>query len=251
MTHLEQHASNVMRPITSYLLDALADAAEDPDALIKSFWRDLTGERQSAPFWAKDRAGRYLLRLFQGHQEIAASIRCLEKIPKYARTNPHKDVEVSLGDHLRYHYENYWQEIYVLHERLKSHPMKLARCFKGNDPHRETMDRASATLRLFVQTALGRLITIRGGHVHKKRLPDIDLKRLTTLETMMEIGIDATTIYEPALERARESKVSLMLDANERLRPLIDEYFSVINAAVFNDSGNIIFPGGVDAMTGR
>lgn len=74
--------------------------------------------------------GRYEFLLFEGFTEISNNIDTLKLINVFIDKKPPKDTVINYSNYLSYHIHNYFQEMYILKERLTTYGTCSLSCFK-------------------------------------------------------------------------------------------------------------------------
>ncbi len=129
----------------------------------------------------------YRAKLFRGFIEIDSCVHTLHDITVYVGSFPYRNKAITKSRHLRYHIENYFQEVYILKERLAAYSKTIERAFKKNSRHND-FAKVFKHLRGTVEKVLSPVVTTRGEHVHQRRLQDEDLSKLDTLELLTDAG---------------------------------------------------------------
>jgi hypothetical protein len=78
-------------------------------------------------------------KIFQGFFEIQSSVSTLDDIEIYISTFPYRNKPITRPRHLRYHLENYFNEIYLLKERLKAYLAKIGKYYKKDSRHQSIL----------------------------------------------------------------------------------------------------------------
>ena len=191
-------------------------------------------------------AESHIKKLGSGWIEIISSAQALRAIPKYLRKEAARPSSVTTVQHLRYHFENYLHENYVLQERLCKFLKMVQRAYRGDNELPAHLGSFNNIGEL-IHNSLKPIIEMRKQHVHDERFEDVDLWRLSMLESMA----DQNRIFRPflrtGLRKVRRKKLEAIRLNNHQIDKLLDIYFRAIYPIVFHKKGNVRFPPGVDA----
>jgi hypothetical protein len=185
-------------------------------------------------------------KLFRPLSEIIQTVQSIENIAVYIKSFPYKRQKISRVAYLKYHVENYLNEIYVLKNRLISYLQLIDKSYKKSTAGSEV---SKKTLPLYTLTseALKNYTDIRGAHVHKYRYSDDDFDRLSSLEllTMVEredkFGIIMVNLSNQAYSEIRTKWVKKINSDITEINRLLEIYFENILLAITKDE-ELIFP---------
>jgi hypothetical protein len=185
-----------------------------------------------------------LRKIFSGYAEIDASFKVLNDIPFYIKHFPPKGSDVSKGRYLNYHVTNYFNEIYILRERLEAYQKVVTRMYKKD---RRLAEMKSQLRNLeFLLSGFDGLVATRSKHVHEKRYDDDDFSRLNFFETIADEGNPLTSIlgklYPLALQEYRKKWLKTISENNESIKKILDAYFDILYAIVFDKNGKFVDP---------
>ena len=168
----------------------------------------LGGEHQS-----KDRMNyspyEYFIanKLFRPLNEIACSVESIENISVYVKIFPYSRYGVSKVSCLKYHVENYLNELYILKNRLISYLKIIDRSYSKSSIAKHVSE-TIFPLYSIVSKGMKNHIIIRGNHVHQNRYSDPEIDRLSTLELFSlgqnEFGKIVTQIYSNSYKETRK-----------------------------------------------
>ena len=116
-----------------------------------------------------------LRKILFGFTEIDVSIKVLNDIPFYIKHFPPKNSNVSKTRFLNYHVGNYFNEMYILRERLVAYQKVITRIYK-NDQRLVEMGNQIRHLE-FLISGFDNIVDVRGKHVHQNRYDDNDFTR--------------------------------------------------------------------------
>ncbi len=186
--------------------------------------------------------------VFKGYCEIAESLQRLEDIEIYIGSFPYRNKSLSKLRSLRYHIENYFEETYILRERLKAYLTRIGRLYRGDSRH-NSVKRVTRILFNMVSEMLEPLVRTRGFHTHNSRYTDNTLDRVGTFELLTGPGPGQlqmlAPVYKTAYKEARRKWKGIIKSNNEVVRQLLDAYADGLRPIVFDKSGKIIIPGTV------
>ena len=124
-------------------------------------------------------------KLFRPFSEIAESYGSLLSIRAYINSFPFRNSSISRVSYLRYHIENYLNEIYVLKERLVSFLKVISRAYKSS-PEYPAIFKITESLRSLTEESFKPYVKVRGSHIHQYRYNDSDVSRLSSLDLLMK-----------------------------------------------------------------
>jgi hypothetical protein len=186
----------------------------------------------------------FFSKLMVGFNEIYNSYSSLLDIQVYIGRFPYSKTRVSKTRYIAYHMENYFNEVYILKERLNAYCTIIARLYK-NDQTLKDLTTIINSLSEYVQKSLKGITDVRGKHIHSNRLKDENLDRLNTLE-LINHGpkrIPAMKYLYASVYRDTRKKFCLSIKQNnEAIKKILDEYFDVLYKVVTNDKRQIRYP---------
>jgi hypothetical protein len=145
--------------------------------------------------------------------------------------------------YLRYHIENYYQEVHLLRERLLSFIRILKRVYKSSPAAAElapsTKPVEKAVMQIFAPFA-----EPRGRHVHQKRLDDEHLRRLSSIEVLVPVNPIFADLLRSVVRRTRKEKIAWLNSQTEIIGRRVDEYFDVIAKILIDGEGRFLEPAG-------
>ncbi len=185
-------------------------------------------------------------KLFRPMSEILSSLEAIENMAIYARSFPYKRQGVSRATYLKYHVENYLNELYLLKNRLIAYLKLIERSYKRSD----ISEHVTATiypLNKVVSKVLKDYIEVRGAHVHQHRYSDDDFDRLSTLELLSrgggkdKFGTIMTHLSDNAYSEIRKKWVKKINADLKGIHSLLELFFENLFLAISKD-GALIFP---------
>jgi hypothetical protein len=182
-------------------------------------------------------------KIFRPMSEIITTIWSIENIAVYVRTFPHKRQKVSHLSYLRYHIENYLNEIYILQTRLISYLNTLEKAYRKSEQGPKISE-IIEPLCTFIYSSLNSYNAARGSHVHVTRFSDEEIDRLSTLDLLStgddDFGNLMKNIFLSSYRAARKKWADKILRDSIEINKLLDVYFEVLTKVLFKDERLII-----------
>ncbi|HUX79171.1 MAG TPA: hypothetical protein VMW10_05440 [Alphaproteobacteria bacterium] len=183
-------------------------------------------------------------KLFRPMSEILSTLEAIENIAIYARSFPYKRQGVSRATYLKYHVENYLNELYLLKNRLIAYLKIIEKSYKKSDISEDVATTISPLYKV-VSEALKGYIEVRGAHVHKHRYSDDEFDRLSTLELLSrgkdKFGVIMSNLYNTAYGEIRKKWVDKIKADITEVDYLLEFYFEHLLRAISKD-GKLLFP---------
>jgi len=191
----------------------------------------------------------FLRKMTWGFFEITGSYERLLDIETYITKFPFRKSRVTKTRYLRFIFEAYLQEIYILRERLISFLTIIARSFRKTSRN-EHVNKVSTMLSKMVIKSFDKIIAIRGFHVHSYRYSEKDFDILNSLEVMTNLEPDVDTkltgllksYYEISHRTVRKKSHQRIKENNAVVRKILDAFFESLFMVLFDRDGNVIFP---------
>lgn len=193
-----------------------------------------------------------LVQLFSGYNEIDTSIRNLHNALIYIRRFPFSKTRIERGDYLRYHYENYLNELYILQMRMQRYLKIISRLYRldPRGPHiAGIMEKISDDFK----EKLMRLIEARGVHVHRERYSDLEFSQLNLFEGLRGEKIPGLNIslcdfiYRKILNVKRD----FIKRTNKMLEKFLDKNFKCLYGLLFDIDEHLIIPQNISSKITR
>lgn len=183
-------------------------------------------------------------KLFRPLGEIIESLSNIHNIAIYIKTFPYRRQGVSRVAYLRYHIESYYEEIYILKERLIAYLTTVTRAYRKSG-YAKTVEETLAPLFSTVSDTLKAYVDRRGAHVHLTRYYDDDIERLSTLELLSsqqgELAESLAPLYHETYRQVRRTWHQRIKSDLAALENLIDLYFErVLGCTTAN--GRFVYP---------
>ena len=187
---------------------------------------------------------KYLKRIFDGFSEIHSSYQALTDIEIYINRFPFSSTSVTKPRYLRYHVENYFNEMYLLKERLLAFLTIIGRSFR-KDPRHSAVLAATRPLFKIVSDSLEDVVDIRGRHVHQKRYTDSQIDRLELMELLSratkkddELAATLKPFYQYEYRRIRSEWKAQIKRNNETVNKLLMTYSDNLHPIFFSPKTN-------------
>ena len=186
----------------------------------------------------------YFGKIYFGFNEIFSSVQALKDIEVYISTFPYKNKNITKPRYLRYNIENYFNEIYLLKERLISYGAIIDRCYRKDINYITIKDR----IKILVEDSLKNIVDTRGRHVHKYRFQTKNIERLELMDLLSSSMEDLAAkflanYYKITFIKIRNEWKQIIKDNNKALVKLIDIYSDIITESLFNKkTGKLIYP---------
>lgn len=190
-------------------------------------------------------------RLFYPFAAIQKSYDILQDVEVYVRRFPYRGTRVSPATYLRHNIQVYFQETYILRQRMIDFLNSLEKDYAGSSQGVE-LKTLNARLCGEVKRRLKPITDARKQHVHELGYDDNGLSRLDTLELLAvhtakkENGKKSAVLYrifyEDGYKGQRKRWRELIRQWNTLIGTTLDEYFENLNRVVFTQSGELIFP---------
>ncbi|MCG7851885.1 MAG: hypothetical protein MIO92_05130 [Methanosarcinaceae archaeon] len=185
-------------------------------------------------------------KLYRPMSEIMTSVETIENIAIYARSFPYKRQGVSRITYLKYHVENYLNELYLLKNRLIAYLKVIERSYSKSDISEHVAKTISLQYKV-VSKVLKGYIEIRGTHVHKHRYSDDDFDRLSMLELLSRSNSDDSFekimnfLSNKAYSEIKKKWVDKIKSDIKGIYSLLETYFEAVLLAISEDGNVILF----------
>jgi hypothetical protein len=219
---------------------------EDKKELGKSLMNSIVSGVASTSGDRKTSPKEYFIanKLFRPLIEIINTVDAIENIAIYMRSFPYKRQGISQAIYLKYHVENYLNELYLLKNRLVSYLKLIDKSYKKSKCS-EQVAKIIFPLYTLVSEILEGYIKVRGVHVHQYRYSDDDFNRLSTLELLSrgegDFGKIMQNIYDVAYKETRKIWVEKIRTDIIGIHNLLERYFKGLLTALSNNR-ELIFP---------
>jgi hypothetical protein len=188
--------------------------------------------------------------LFYGFNEIAISFERLKDLEVYISRLPNIKTPIEKIDYLRFLFENYLNETYILKERLNRYSKKIRDSYI-EDKRYISIRKICIQLINTIEDSLKNITNLRGSHIHDVRYLDKDIKRLISL-ILYKGYLDGLQKYLPdnyiipnfKIEylKLRSKWKKIFKDNNKQIKILLNIYFKIMLEIVFTNDGEISYP---------
>lgn len=184
-------------------------------------------------------------KLFKPLSELVTNMEALENISVYSASFPYSRQNISRLDYLKYHIENYLNELYILKNRLIAYLTTLERAYRKSG-NIDQIKCAFEPLYKNVSSSFEGYVNIRGAHVHQNRYTDEEIDRLSTLSVLtLSKDENFRSVIKPLFiteyKKVRKKWVGKMQSDIHTLHKILSEYFRVVSSVLVNN-GKIIYP---------
>jgi hypothetical protein len=179
--------------------------------------------------------------LFYGFIEILRCIERLTQIETYIRKMPgfkeYKRKNITDTAYMKYHIEKYFEEMYILKERLIRYLRKIKKYYK-RDVNIQT---ELAKMEDLLNKSLDGIISTRGRHIHESRFTDEDINRLELYDLLLSTGMPrrAESLFRAESRRVRRNWLARIKGNNRDLMKVMDFLFEYLHVLVFDDKRNV------------
>ena len=237
------------RPFEKALLNAFSEAATRAVREHREEYARILGSRlfeMEGPRFLDDKfltpADNFIRTLGLEWIEIVESAQALEAVPKYLGKESGRPASITRVQNLRYHYEHYFHEVYILKERLSRFLKIIQRKYR-----REEVTKTIKKLESLVSEGFESLVSSRSVHVHKKRFSDPDIDRLKGFQIVAGNNRTFRRQLQRILRDVRRKKLEQIKSNNYAIEKLLNEYCRMLYPILFDKKGKPRFPAGIDA----
>ena len=248
MSGLERYQEAVLR---SYKGIFKTLEAEKLGELLHTILIDNSTPQKTQLFLSK--RNNYILRkIFNGFVEIVTSYNNLKDTEVYINRFPFRGTSIRKEHYLKYHIDNYLNEIYILQNRLINYPKIILRANKKASRYSK-LEEAQILLDKAVRLNFKGIVDLRGDHVHDDRFYDSYLSRIgawgvfadpadvnSMTEEEMKIIDYYKKMYDISFQEAKLVWKQRIKANNQTIKKLLDSYFECVYTMVFDKSGSII-----------
>jgi len=193
------------------------------------------------------REEQYVQRLCSLTMEVIGSYEALRGVEVYLSRLPFTRAGIVPSKYIRFQIESFFNEMYILYERMKKFTVKIGREFR-KDPGAAPVDERVKYVLGEINRIFESLLQLRGKHVHEERYDDAELNRLEVLEMLAKK--DRNT-FEPHMRRATRAAhanaLKFVKDTNAGLSARLDRFFEHFEGLLFKKDGSIRIPSNIGA----
>ena len=223
---------------------ALALLHENREAMMQSLGADIFGEGADQLVPMRNPApDDVFINFLRAHfAEISDSLANLETVQFFLKRYSRSATNVPPSTYVRYHVEAYFNEIYLLHNRLRNFFTRLKRAYRNAAAH-DAIGKVTTKLDEAARNSFAGIVRTRGGHVHQSCFEDAALRRLSLLDLLAKSGDpEFARMYREAQRDVRRQKVAWIRDNNATIKRLVDSMFGIVHDIVFTPEGQIVLP---------
>jgi hypothetical protein len=188
------------------------------------------------------------MKAHQPLSEVIASLQKIADIPIYICNYRYEDEGVSRLNYLRYHIEAYFNELYILQDRLGKYPVVLKRAYRSHE-RSDDIDKACDKLKSLVDGVFEGFKKLRGAHVHEERYDDSDLRRLSLLESLSQsdggIPKEIEKLFHETFDATCKKWVSVIEENFNAFGDLMDGYFRILGTVLLTDD-KLVLPRNIE-----
>lgn len=180
---------------------------------------------------------RFLVDILWAYHEIFITLENMKMISVFVRQYPnyksYKTQKITKTKYLRYHIENYLNEIYIFEKRVEAFLNKLIKKLKLKKLDKE-IDKI-IKLKDSLYKSLEKINSLRGAHIHKYRFTEKELDHLATLELFEDIrDFEIIGFYKDlGYKQVRIKWAKTINENNNALQELLDYILEEITPIVF------------------
>ncbi len=186
----------------------------------------------------------YAFFLFDGYTEIVNVINTLELIEKFIDAEPPKIDGINYANYLNYHIHSYFQEMYILKERLKTYATQINRKYKNiSEPLLIEYIEKMITETIDSLSNITGDKGVRNLHVHKKKFTDQELNVLGSTSLLVDTKhTEFEVLLDSAYNHNKNKWKETILKNNEITKILIEQYFGDLLKVITKDNITVIEP---------
>jgi hypothetical protein len=193
--------------------------------------------RKNEPAPKLSRDDIFVIRLCYFVEEIAESLDVLDDAAVYLRRSPRG---IPRERYVRYHFEHYIQQVYILRNRLRVLCDWLARAYRKT-ALASTVAATAEDLKGKVDQCFAKVIAVRGAYVHEEQVRVAQLYRLRLLQLLPSTRSMQMKIAKAEAE-VKESSLDWVTSNNAVAATVVDSYFATWLPVLFERSGALRYP---------
>lgn len=190
---------------------------------------------------------KFLSILFDGLVEISESRYNLRDSELYINRFPYRKTRISRARYICYVKTNYFNELYILKERLNAYITKIIRAYKKDENRYSHVFTYINPLYQIVSQSLDPICKVRGKHIHLSRYKDRNLLKLEGFEVLTDgdkTNEILPSLFEQEFKKIRITEKRRIIQTNKNLTDTLNVYFHGIYSAIFDSNSNLIYPKG-------
>jgi len=184
---------------------------------------------------------KYISDIHSCFVEIQYSMLTLKDTEYYINCYSYKSKKLSRTRSLRYHIENYMQELFILRERLLLYLKKIDRFYRKDHKYADITKRTKH-VSYYVEKSFEIITPVRGTHVHQRRIYCPEIVRLEYYDVLATIRKDYIKKHNQEYKKVRRQWVKRIKVLNEAISKLMDNYFYHLKKIIFLPDGSLNYP---------
>lgn len=195
-------------------------------------------------------------RLFSGMVEITEAFDMLQDAEVYIQRFSHRGL-IPPHRFMRYHITNFYNNAYVLSQRLDQYATIVGRSYKKSTRVANIEDRVSK-LKSIVLPKMKPITEERGRYIHQNHFADDHFERLS-MSTLLaarkegepddQFAQNMARLHKVSFRRARKEWLAKIVSNNRSISEILDVYFHFIHGIVFDKADHIVYPVSPRAMS--
>jgi hypothetical protein len=142
---------------------------------------------------------------------------------------------------VRYHVENYLNELYIFQNRVEALLTLLRRGYR-KQTYSAALDDQCDLLEEALRDAFAGVMKARGSHVHENRFEDTSLRILSLKELLAKRRASSARDYRETFLDTKTEKVLWMMRNNASIRKWLDECGISLGRLLFAENGTFRLP---------
>lgn len=236
----KEFQAKLTKVVQPFILSSIENDRRAFREVIKSTLENSKENRYLPEFTHRDEV--FASRLFLEFDEFVTSLLCMKDIEIYIKRFPYRDTGVSSLRYLKYHIESHLNEIYLFQERVEAFLDFIQKRYRKS-PIAAEINLMVQKIRAIIRASLQNIILVRGTHVHSRRFTNDDFDRLTFLENMKKSEAETfASLYEFEYKQTRKKWAKTIQTNNLAMEQLLNTICKELNAVLFDENDQIIFP---------
>lgn len=203
--------------------------------------RQLAGKPQLKRRRALSRDETFMSLLMNTVAEVRSSLQTLEDVSMFLNSFPYRSKKITQERYVRYHVEHFYQEVYILQNRLEVFGKRIARACRSSS-NAEKVEAVTSAFSKLVRAFASHIIERRGEHVHVERLDDLELGKFSAYEMLARHDERLQPLVRRVHARFRTETAKWVRQETKRIATGVDAYFTGLKL-VLAPHGEIIMPG--------
>ncbi len=188
----------------------------------------------------------YFIKISYSFFEIRDSLDRLTKISKYISWSPNTKNINYRYDMLRYHYENYCHELYILKQRLNAFLNIIKKLYK-NEVNFDDACSEFSKLYTTISKTMNDFVQERSLHVHERRMSNPEIKNYSLLSYLLNEDFEKypglqNAFFQDDYKKLKKEYTKIVKERNLIIDNLVDKIFSNINSIILVENTYIAKP---------